>query len=222
MGSVRRRLFGLGVTTGLALVAGRARAVQPEGSAGPRREPQDEWLDQGGHRHRMVFDTQSTAGLGLGLNFARNFFDANKAGYGIDADELSVVVVLRHNATAFGFTDAVWARYGDQLGQAAGITDPRSKAAPRVNLFHTAVDAPGLPNGATTISDLTTLGARYAVCAVAASALAKAIAEPSHGDPAAVLKELEANLVANARMVPAGITAVNRAQEHGYTFSYCG
>ena len=30
-------------------------------------------------------------------------------------------------------------------------------------------------------------------------------------------KELTANLVANARMVPAGIVAVNRAQERGYT-----
>jgi hypothetical protein len=35
-----------------------------------------------------------------------------------------------------------------------------------------------------------------------------------------VLKELTGHLVPNARMVPAGIVAVSRAQEHGYTFSY--
>ena len=29
--------------------------------------------------------------------------------------------------------------------------------------------------------------------------------------------ELVANIVSNARMVPAGIVAVNRAQERGYT-----
>ena len=33
-----------------------------------------------------------------------------------------------------------------------------------------------------------------------------------------IYKELTSNLVANAHMVPAGIVAVNRAQEHGYTF----
>jgi intracellular sulfur oxidation DsrE/DsrF family protein len=34
-----------------------------------------------------------------------------------------------------------------------------------------------------------------------------------------VFKELTERLVPNARMVPAGIVAVSRAQEHGYTFS---
>ena len=37
-----------------------------------------------------------------------------------------------------------------------------------------------------------------------------------------VFEELAANLVSSthARLVPAGILAVNRAQEHGYTFSF--
>jgi hypothetical protein len=42
-------------------------------------------------------------------------------------------------------------------------------------------------------------------------------------DADTVLQEMEANLAAPAAiMVPAGILTVNRAQEHGYTFSYCG
>jgi intracellular sulfur oxidation DsrE/DsrF family protein len=35
-----------------------------------------------------------------------------------------------------------------------------------------------------------------------------------------IFKELTEHLVPNARMVPAGIVAVNRAQEHGYMFAY--
>jgi intracellular sulfur oxidation DsrE/DsrF family protein len=34
--------------------------------------------------------------------------------------------------------------------------------------------------------------------------------------------ELAANLVGNSRLVPAGIVAVNRAQERGYSFAYVG
>jgi intracellular sulfur oxidation DsrE/DsrF family protein len=35
-----------------------------------------------------------------------------------------------------------------------------------------------------------------------------------------VVKEITENLIGNAHMVPAGILAVNRAQERGYSFIY--
>ena len=35
-----------------------------------------------------------------------------------------------------------------------------------------------------------------------------------------IFKELTENLIPNAHMVPAGIVAVNRAQERGYSFAY--
>ncbi len=50
--------------------------------------------------------------------------------------------------------------------------------------------------------------------------MASAIAQKTGGKTDDVFKELSENLVPNARLVPAGIVAVNRAQEHGYTFSY--
>jgi len=37
-----------------------------------------------------------------------------------------------------------------------------------------------------------------------------------------VYKEISANLMPNARLVPAGIVAVDRAQEHGYSIAYVG
>ena len=40
------------------------------------------------------------------------------------------------------------------------------------------------------------------------------------GNADAIYRELTGHLLANAHMVPAGIVAVNRAQERGYTFSY--
>ena len=63
-------------------------------------------------------------------------------------------------------------------------------------------------------------GVRLAVCSLSTRAAATAIAQKSGAKVDDVFKELTAHLVPNARMVPAGIVAVNRAQEHGYTFSY--
>jgi hypothetical protein len=37
-----------------------------------------------------------------------------------------------------------------------------------------------------------------------------------------IYKELVANALPNAHFVPAGIVALSRAQEHGYSFSYVG
>jgi hypothetical protein len=48
--------------------------------------------------------------------------------------------------------------------------------------------------------------------------LAKPLAAAAGGDAESVFKELSANLVSNSHLVPAGIVAVNRAQERGYSF----
>jgi intracellular sulfur oxidation DsrE/DsrF family protein len=53
---------------------------------------------------------------------------------------------------------------------------------------------------------------------MATSRIAGMIARAAGSNAEAVNKELMANLVSNGRMVPAGIIAVNRAQERGYSF----
>ena len=60
---------------------------------------------------------------------------------------------------------------------------------------------------------------QLAVCSVATRGFAGAIAEVTGGNAADnINNELVANLVGNSRMVPAGIVALNRAQERGYSF----
>jgi len=48
------------------------------------------------------------------------------------------------------------------------------------------------------------------------------IARSSGGTADAVFEELGKNLVRNAHLTPAGIVAVGRAQERGFTFGYGG
>jgi intracellular sulfur oxidation DsrE/DsrF family protein len=63
-------------------------------------------------------------------------------------------------------------------------------------------------------------GVHLAVCRMATLGLAAMIARHAGGKPDDVYQELVAHLVPHAHIVAAGIVAVNRAQEHGYTFAY--
>lgn len=83
--------------------------------------------------------------------------------------------------------------------------DPKTKAAPVVNTFTASLDS------------LAKQGVQFAVCQFATGALAGSIARAVGGNAGEITRELVANLVPNARMVPAGIVAVNRAQERGYS-----
>jgi hypothetical protein len=159
----------------------------------------------------------------MGMTFAKNFFVANHEAYGIAHDELSVVIIVRHFATPLMFNDHVWDKYGDYLLDRVKLFDPRTKAPPRVNLFNVSLPNNELPNGKVVFGDLVKLGARFAVCATATKNISGAIAKNVNGDAEAIFNELKTNLVTEtASLVPAGITALNRAQEHGYTFASCG
>jgi intracellular sulfur oxidation DsrE/DsrF family protein len=62
-------------------------------------------------------------------------------------------------------------------------------------------------------------GVQFAVCQTASQGIAGRIAQATGGDTETILKEIGANLIPNSRFVPAGIVAVNRAQERGYSFA---
>jgi hypothetical protein len=57
---------------------------------------------------------------------------------------------------------------------------------------------------------------------MASHRFAGVIARKVDGDADAIYKEMAANLVGNGHFVAAGIIAVNRAQERGYSIAYTG
>jgi hypothetical protein len=52
--------------------------------------------------------------------------------------------------------------------------------------------------------------------------MAGALAGATGGNADAIYNELAGSVPANAHMVPAGIVAVNRAQERGYSVAHAG
>jgi intracellular sulfur oxidation DsrE/DsrF family protein len=183
----------------------------------PARHEKDAWYAENPAKHRFIFDTTTPHGFGEALLFANNFMIANRNEYGLQNSDLALIIVARHMSTPFAYNDAIWAKYGARLAGLASFEDPKTKTPPNTNLFNAQGYGGQLPNRGTTVNALVQQGVHFAVCSMATRALADLIAQSVGGDGATINGELVANLVSNARMVPAGIVAVNRAQEYGYS-----
>jgi intracellular sulfur oxidation DsrE/DsrF family protein len=215
--------FGVGITAfGVTLGSSVGKAQSTGGRWQPGRHVLDDWLDQLPGQHRLLFDTTTLGGLGGALLYANNYFLANQTGYNLGNAELAVVIVMRHNSTPFAYNDAIWAKYGAVLAQRGNVTDPQTQAPPKVNLYNSPALAAALPSQGTTLDSLIKKGAHLAVCQMATRRLAGAIAQATSTTADGAYNELVTNLVGNSHIVPAGIVAVNRAQERGYSFTNVG
>ncbi|MEQ1884465.1 MAG: hypothetical protein ABL967_05340 [Bryobacteraceae bacterium] len=221
--SSERRSFLARMNKGLAsfaAMAGVAMAQQkPSGGSvrfEPARHEKDDWLDQIPGKHRLVFDCPTPDALGDALAFTGNFIRVNKSDYGLEANELAIVIVVRHRATPFGYSDAMWAKYGRALAERAHTEDPHSKLAPKINMYNSTVYGEALPSRAATMESMAKQGVQFGVCGVSSRGYAAVAAEAMGGSVDSIFKEFTSNLVMNGRIVPAGIVAVARAQERGY------
>jgi len=221
---VRRSLLSTLTATavGAVAVALPARAQTANGRFQPTQHPQDDWFDQVPGRHRFVFDTTTPQAAGGALLYANNFFVANKSGYNLDPADLAIVIVMRHFSTPFAYNDAIWSKYGAILSELVEFTDPKTKQPPSTNLYNATGYDFSLPNFGTTLDSLIQRRVQFAVCDLATHFFAGALADKTKTNADNLYKELGANLIPNSHLVPAGIVAVNRAQERGYTFSYVG
>ena len=201
--------FKAGASSIAVLAMGEIAMAQVKSTATTRWEParhdKDDWMDQLPGKHRLVIDTTSADGFRNALLFAGNFMLANLNDYGLQNQDLALIVVARHISTGYGFNNDMWAKYGAALTGAVPAADAKAKEQPKGN-----------PN-ATSLASLSSQGVQFAVCSMATRRLAGTITRATGGNTDAVNSELMANLVSNGRMVPAGIVAVNRAQERGYS-----
>lgn len=232
LSSSERRSFLSRLNTGIvsfAAMAGIAMAQQtetptPAAPWAPARHPKDDWLDKANAKHRVVFDTISMDGVTNAAAFVENFYRVNQTEYGIENADLAVVFVVRHAAAVFGFNNAIWAKYGATLAARAKITDPKNPDAPpptanRYLAAPTTGDAPA--RGGAQFEAIAKQGGIFGVCALSTRALAGGIARAAGKTQDEVFTEMSNNLVPNGRLVPAGVVAVTRAQERGYSLVSC-
>jgi intracellular sulfur oxidation DsrE/DsrF family protein len=214
-----RRALVSGLGLGAVVLSARAARAQAPGPSGfrPARHEQDKWLDALPGQHRTIIDAVSSRGVGEALLFARNLYVANASDYGLKDADVAVVICLRHAATSLAFNDAMWSKYGGALAGREQMVDPKTGKAPTVNLYNTGSDGRGIR-----FEDVVARGTHFAVCSMATRRLSSQVATAAGISAEAAFKELTSNLVPNGHMVPAGVVAVTRAQEYGYTFLNAG
>ena len=201
-----------GLGAAAAAIAGLAtttlRAQAPTGGFRPSRHALDQWLDEIPSQHRVFVDSASAGAGSNALLYTLSLFETNQEAYDLDADDIAVVVCFRHRATPFGYTDAMWSKYGSTFSTLMGLTDPDTGGP--------LVSNPAL-SGARGVVALAALGTRFAVCARATRNVSGQIARSTGQSQEAVFAELTSNAVPNGRFVPAGVVAATRAQEYGYS-----
>jgi hypothetical protein len=217
--SARRSLLsGLGAAVAAFSLGSRTAAAQaPAARFQPARHQQDDWMNALPGRHRTIIDCATVSGAAEGVLYSNNLYVANRNGYQLAENDLAIVVCLRHFATVFAYSDAVWGKYGQAFSNLVQFVDPKTKQAPKTNLLNSADYGLTIPNMGNTIASVVKRGTHFAVCDMATTFISGEVAKAVNANPQALYKEFVSNLIPNSHMVPAGVVAVNRAQEFGYT-----
>jgi intracellular sulfur oxidation DsrE/DsrF family protein len=199
------------VASGLAslvVLPSRAAAQSSAARSGGPTHPADAWLDDLKGQHKNIYDCTSIENGAFGWTFARNFLTANTGPiYQLKDTDLNAIVCVRHSSTVFGFNDEMWTKY--KLGESQKVNE---------------AGVPALKNPhANLANELAKRGVIVAVCGMATTRIARAVAASSGMSAADVESDLKANLVTpTARVVAAGVVVTNRAQEKGFTYTYVG
>lgn len=205
----RALLTGMSVAAVAGLAASARPAAAQSSSASRAPHPKDAWLAELPGMHKVFVDSSTMQGGATALWGAGNILEAHVNEYAGQTSDYALVVCFRHLSTPYGFNDAIWAKYGSLFMR---NVDP----VPTANPMNTA----GPSNGQHSIGEIVEKGAQFAVCGRATRRQAGGIASATNQTADAVFAELSANLIPNAHLVPAGVIAVTRAQEFGYSFLY--
>jgi len=173
-------------------------------------------------KHRSVIDCAAAPAAATGVFYANNIFTGNRNGYQLADSDVAVIVVLRHQATTYAYNDAIWSKYGSVLGKMVASGDAQGNEAPKVNPLNASASGSRPAGNAATASGLAARGVHYGICNLATNRIAGVIASAVGSTQPEIYKELAANLLPNGHLVAAGVVAINRAQEYGYTMLTAG
>lgn len=218
--STNRRAFLGTLATGAATVslAGFASPLQtvaaPPEITSVNNEDPDAWFNQLKGKHRIVFDVTEPSGV-FPFAWPRVFLLTNAA-TGTPEKDSNVVVVLRHEAIPYAMNSNAWSKYN--FGKVFKVNDDKTKAPALRNAFYKPASGdfqiPGVGPVAIGINELQESGVLFCVCNMALTVYSNVVAQGMGMNPADVYNEWKASVLPGVQIVPSGVWAVGRAQEH--------
>jgi intracellular sulfur oxidation DsrE/DsrF family protein len=218
----RRHFLGTLLASASVGVAGLALPVSL-GAAAERTPPApggsefDSWLGKIKGKHKQVFDCPAP-NMGMPFAWARVFLMTNK-GVGVSEKDVTVVMVLRHNGIPLGMESRLWEKY--KFGEMFKVDDPETKTPLTANPFWQPKEG-SLPLPGMGIDELQKSGVLFGICDMALTVYSKMAGDKMKVDAAEVKKDWVSGILPGIQIVPSGVLAVNRAQEHGCTYCFAG
>ena len=175
------------------------------------------WLSKIKGKHKQVFDCMMPDN-GFALAWSRIFLMTNKA-VGVPENDCAVVLVLRHDSIPFAMEDRLWAKY--KFGELFKVNDGATNAPSARNMFWkpkpNELPIPGMG-----VNELLESGVLVGVCDMALTFYSKHVAQSMKIDADECKKDWVSGVFPGIEIVPSGVLAVNRAQEHGCTYCWAG
>jgi len=169
--------------------------------------------------HKQVFQSVSPIIIvpGLASLYLHMQNSMNAYQFSLGLGNLSTLAVLIGPSIVFALTDAMWTKYGigKALGSDLAATNIYYKATSNLDSGASPDDPNGLYQDWTAQAVLKR-GGSFFVCHNAATGIAMVLASKMGGDPKVALSDFEKNLLPGFQMVPAGVAAVQQAQENGW------
>jgi hypothetical protein len=222
--------LGLATIASSFKIAGAKEKQETSGQLLMAKDPADLWFDKVKGKHRVIFDATRPNEI-MPFVWPRIFLITNAA-TGSPESDCGVVVVLRHEAICYAFNDKTWAKYnmGDvfkahEVGGAFQAADAATATKTRNPFYMTKpgdFKAPGVGPVAIGIPELQKSGVMFCVCNAAMTVYSAALAGGMGLKAEDVLNEWKANLIPGIQVVPSGVWAVGRAQEHDCKYIFAG
>lgn len=217
--SSRRKFVGTlaaGASGLLAAVPGPAMADKPAGAAGGTDA--EAWFDQVKGTHRIVYDAPEPHD-GFPFIWTWVYYTTNNQ-TGSPDNDLTAMVVLRHNAIPFAMEDRLWAKY--KFGEFFKITDKNTNA-PAVRNPYWIPKEKDFPVAAIEgMQKLQQRGAMFCVCDMALTVYSGFISQGMQLSQEEVKKDWLTGILPGIQVVPSGVWAISRAQEKKCAYCYAG
>lgn len=169
--------------------------------------------------HKQVFQVDAIVlvpGIASAYMHMQNSLNAHEFSFGYGRGSLATLGVLLGPAIILGLDDAMWSKYGFGKAFSVANTNVYYKATSNLQLSAAPDDPDGIYQDWSAEAVLHR-GGSFMLCHNAMTFVASICATSAHSTTEAVLSEFERHLLPGYQIVPAGVAAVQLAQQHGWT-----
>lgn len=178
----------------------------------------DAWMDNIKGSHRVVYDAPEPH-AGFPFIWSWVYYKTNNQ-TGINDNDMTAMVVLRHNAIPFALKDQLWKKYG--FGELFGVVDNTTGVSALRNPYYQPKEGDYPMPGIEGIKQLQSRGAMFCVCEMALTVYSGMAAQKMELKPEEVKEEWVNGVLPGIQIVPSGVWALTRAQKKDCGYIYAG